>query len=84
MYAKLINGKLKPAPTNYRGIINYNRYPEKMIEDGYKQVVYNYMPEDGQNKYDEITGEVVEEAKKRYESHWEEQDGKIVQVWTEV
>ena len=29
MYAKLINDELIPAPTNYRGIINYNKYKKR-------------------------------------------------------
>ena len=83
MYAKLIDGKLVEAPNNYRGIINYNRYPERMVEDGYKEVVQTPIPADGVDKYDENTLELIEKASKSYESHYEEQDGRIVQVWNE-
>ena len=84
MYAKLVNGELIPAPTNYRGIINYNRYPEKMVEDGYKPVEYTDMPDDGKDKYDDETLEVIEKAKKTYESQYQEKNDKIVQVWKEI
>lgn len=87
MYAKLINGELKPAPTNYRGIINYSQYPERMEEDGYKLVEYTPMPEDGRDEYDYSDPDnpvLVKEATKQYDSHWEEQDDRIVRVWDET
>ena len=87
MYAKLVNGELVEAPYNYRGIINYNKYPERMAEDGYKPVEYTKMPADGQDEYDYTDEEnpvLVKEATKHYESNWEEQGDKIVQVWDEV
>ena len=87
MFAKLSNGKLREAPANYRGIINYNRYPERMAEDGYKPVENTPMPEDGQEVWDdtdELNPVLVKPAEKHYESHWEERGDKIVKVWDEV
>lgn len=87
MYAKLIDGKLVEAPYNYRGIINYNKYPERMVEDGYKPVENTPIPADGQDEYDytdEDNPVLVKEATKHYESGWEEQTDKIVQVWNET
>ena len=83
MYAKLINGELIPAPTNYRGIINYNRFPERVSEDGYKLVEYSEIPEDGLDKYGD-DGELIEKASKTYESHYEDAGNKIVQIWKEI
>ena len=83
MYAKLVNGELIPAPTNFRGVINYNRFPERMIEDGYKPVERSVIPEDGLDKYDE-NGELIEKASKSYESQYQEKKNKIVQVWKEI
>lgn len=83
MYAKLVNGQLVTAPTNFRGIINYCRFPERMVEDGYKPVVYTAMPADGIPEYDEETLEIVKEAEKSYESSFEETEHEIVQVWHE-
>lgn len=87
MYAKLMEGNLQEAPYNYRGIINYNKYPERMVEDGYKEVEYTAIPEDGQDEYDytdEDNPVLIKEATKHYESRWEEIGNKIVQVWQEV
>ena len=87
MYAKLVNGGLKEAPYNYRGIINYNKYPERMVEDGYKPVENTPMPADGIDEYDysdEDNPVLVKEVAKHYESHWEERGDKIVNVWVEV
>ena len=80
MYGKLVNGELILAPTNHRGIINYNLYPERMVEDGYKEVINTEIPDDGLDKYNE-EGELIEQATKSYTSHYEEQEDKIVKVW---
>ena len=39
MYSKLINGELVEEQYNYRGIINYNKYPEWMTKDRYTLVL---------------------------------------------
>ena len=74
MYGKLIDGNIVPAPNPLhvnRGMI-YN--PSGYIYEsvGYKPIVDTPVPEseDGTEVY--------------YTSHWEEQDGKIVRVWTET
>lgn len=87
MYAKLIDGQFSEAPVNYRGIINYNKYPERLAEDGYKPVEYTKMPADGIDEYDYTDEEnpvLVKKADKQYEFSWEEREDKIVQVWNEV
>lgn len=73
-YGKLINGNIVPAPNPLhvnRGMI-YN--PSGYIYEsvGYKPIVDTPVPEpeEGTEVY--------------YTSHWEEQDGKIVRVWTET
>ena len=83
MYAKLINDELIPAPTSYRGIINYNKYPERMAEDDYKEVVYSDMPKDGYAEYNEETGELIKEAEKVYKAKYTIKKNKIVQTWIE-
>ena len=74
MYGKLIDGNIVLAPNPLhinRGMI-YN--PSGYIYEsvGYKPIVDTPVPEseDGTEVY--------------YTSHWEEQDGKIVRVWTET
>lgn len=74
MYGKLIDGNIVPAPNPLhvnRGMV-YN--PSGYIYEsvGYKPIVDTPMPEpeEGTEVY--------------YTSHWEEQDGKIVRVWTET
>jgi hypothetical protein len=83
MYGKLVNGELVPAPKNFRGIINYNLYPARMVEDGYKPVVYTQIPADGVDEIDENTLEVLKKAEKKYKSTFKENSRAITQVWVE-
>lgn len=73
MYAKLQNGILKRAPktVQWHGCTVNNPSDEKLIELGYKLVVYTDMPTDA-------------ETGKHYESTWEETDTEITQVWNLV
>lgn len=70
MYAKLKNGILRSAPktVTWHGCTVNNPSDDKLIELGYKLVVYTDMP-----------AETVEG--KHYESSWEETDTEITQVW---
>lgn len=74
MYGKLIDGNIVPAPNplhvNQNMIYNPSGYIYESV--GYKPIVDTPVPEseDGTEVY--------------YTSHWEEQDGKIVRVWTET
>lgn len=70
-YAKLISGAIHFAPrkiTNEDGSITYNPTGERLTPLGYLPVTYTDAPE-------------VEEGYMPI-SHWEEQDGAIVQTWT--
>lgn len=70
-YAKLIDGVISYAPrkiTNQDESITYNPTGEMLMPLGYLPVTYTDVPE-------------VEEGYMPV-SHWEEQDGAIVQVWT--
>lgn len=73
MYAKLQNGMLRSAPktVTWNGCTVNNPSAEKLMELGYKPVVYTDMP-----------AETVEG--KHYESTWEETDTEITQVWNLV
>lgn len=73
MYAKLINGTLRSAPktVNYNGNTILNPPDSVLLELGYFPVTYTDMPTDAP------TGQ-------HYESHWEQTDTEIVQVWTLV
>ena len=71
MYAKLQNGMLIRAPSTvkWHGCMVNNPSAEKLMELGYKPVVYTDMPTDA-------------ETGKHYESTWEETETEIVQTWT--
>lgn len=71
MYAKLISGTLRSAPkkVNYNGQTIFNP-PESVLQDmGYLPVTYTGMPTDAPEG-------------KHYESHWEQSEMEILQVWT--
>ena len=70
MYAKLQKGMLISAPrtVKWHGCMVNNPSAEKLMELGYKPVVYTDMPT-----------EVVEG--KHYESGWTEEETEIVQTW---
>lgn len=73
MYAKLINGTLRSAPkkVDYNGKLIFNPPEEILLGMGYLPVTYTDIPTDASNG-------------QRYESHWEQTDTEIVQVWTLV
>lgn len=73
MYAKLQNGMLRSAPktVTWNGCTVNNPSADKLMELGYKPVVYTDMPTDA-------------ETGKHYESSWEESDTEIIQVWNLV
>ena len=73
MYAKLINNTIRPAPKKlcHNGNTIFNPSPDILAEHGYLPVTYADMPTDAS------TGQ-------HYESHWEQNDTEIVQVWTLV
>lgn len=73
MYAKLQNGMLRSAPktVQWRNCTVNNPSAEKLMELGYKPVVYTDMPTDA-------------ESGKHYESSWEETETEITQVWNLV
>ena len=73
MYAKLINGALRSAPkkVDYNGKVIFNPPEEILLDMGYFPVTYTDMPSDALNG-------------QHYESHWEQTDTEIVQVWTLV
>ena len=69
MYGKLVNGAVTAPPKFHNGIINYDLNMEKLIADGYKEVIYT-----------EPTVELGE-----YQEHfctYEETEIEILQVWT--
>lgn len=70
MYAKLINGTLRSAPkkVDYNGKVIFNPPEEVLLDMGYLPVTYTDMPAD------------VPEGR-HYESHWEQTDVEIMQVW---
>ena len=70
MYAKLHNGMLRSAPktVTWNGCTVNNPSAEKLMELGYKPVVYTDMPTDA-------------ETGKHYESSWTETEAEITQVW---
>lgn len=71
--AKLINGTLRRAPkkVDYNGKTIFNPPDDVLFELGYLPVTYKDMPTDVSNR-------------QHYESHWEQTDTEIVQVWTLV
>ena len=73
MYAKLISGALRSAPkkVDYNGNTILNPPDSVLLELGYLPVAYTDMPTDASNG-------------QHYESHWEQTDTEIVQVWTLV
>ena len=73
MYAKLQNGMLHSAPktVTWNGCTVNNPSADKLVELGYKPVVYTDMPENTTEG-------------KHYESTWEEAETEITQVWNLV
>ncbi len=73
MYAKLISGALRSAPkkVDYNGKTIFNPPDDVLLDMGYLPVAYTDMPTDAPNG-------------QHYESHWEQTDTEIVQVWTLV
>lgn len=73
MYAKLQNGMLRSAPktVTWNGCTVNNPSAEKLMELGYKPVVYTDMPTDA-------------ETGKHYESSWTETEAEIIQTWNLV
>lgn len=70
MYAKLQNGMLHSAPktVTWNGCTVNNPSADKLVELGYKPVVYTDIPTDV-------------ETGKHYESSWTETEAEITQVW---
>lgn len=70
MYAKLQNGILRSAPRTitWNGCTVNNPSADKLVELGYKPVVYTDMPENTTEG-------------KHYESSWTETEAEITQVW---
>ena len=70
MYAKLINGTLRSAPkkVDYNGKTIFNPTEDVLLDMGYLPVTYTDVPTDATEG-------------QHYESHWEQTDAKIVQVW---
>ena len=73
MYAKLQNGMLRSAPktVTWNGCTVNNPSADKLVELGYKPVVYTDMPIDV-------------ETGKHYESSWTETEAEIIQTWNLV
>lgn len=73
MYAKLQNGMLHSAPktVTWKGCTVNNPSADKLVELGYKPVVYTDMPENT-------------ETGKHYESSWTETEAEITQMWNLV
>ena len=73
MYAKLQNGMLRSAPktVTWNGCTVNNPSADKLMELGYKPVVYTDMPTDA-------------ETGKHYESSWTETEAEIIQTWNLV
>ena len=73
MYAKLTNGILRSAPkkVDYNGKTIFNPPDDVLLELGYLPVTYTDIPTDVSNG-------------QHYESHWEQTDTEIVQVWALV
>lgn len=70
MYAKLMSGTLRSAPkkVDYNEKTIFNPPDDVLLEMGYLPVTYTDMPTDASNG-------------QHYESHWEQTDTEIVQVW---
>lgn len=73
MYAKLINGTLRSAPkkVDYNGKTIFNPPDDVLLDMGYFPAAYTDMPTDTPDG-------------QHYESHWEQTNTEIVQVWTLV
>ena len=73
MYAKLVNGALRSAPkkVDYNGKTIFNPPENVLLGMGYLPVTYTDMPTDAPDG-------------QHYESHWEQTDAEIMQVWTLV
>lgn len=71
MYAKLMSGTLRSAPkkVDYNGKTIFNPPEDVLLDMGYLPVTHTDMPTDASNG-------------QHYESHWEQTDTEIVQVWT--
>lgn len=71
MYAKLISGTIRRAPNKvtYNGKTIFNPPEEILLDMGYLPVTYTGMPTDAPEG-------------KHYESHWEQSEMEILQVWT--
>jgi len=69
-YAKIVDGKLfvAPNPLSFAGVRTYNPPDALFVSAGFLPVEDTPYPDDGGY----------------YLSHWEEQDCKIVRVWSEV
>lgn len=70
MYAKLINGTIRSAPKRvlHNGKQVFNPSADTLQELGYLPVTYTDMPTDAPEG-------------QHYESHWEQTDTEILQVW---
>ena len=73
MYAKLINGTLRSAPkkVDCNGKTIFNPPDDVLLDMGYLPVAYTDIPTDAPDG-------------QHYESHWEQTDTEIVQVWALV
>lgn len=61
MYAKLIDGNLVQAPTNYAGVSNFNQDEALMLEHGYKPVIESVHPEGNYRPvYTETETEIIQ------------------------
>lgn len=70
IFAKLISGTLRSAPkkVDYNGKTIFNPPEDVLLDMGYLPVTYTDMPTDAPEG-------------QHYESHWEQTDTEIVQVW---
>lgn len=71
MYAKLINSTLRSAPkkVDYNGKTIFNPPDDVLLDMGYLPVAYTDIPTDAPDG-------------QHYESHWEQSEMEILQVWT--
>lgn len=71
MYAKLINSTLRRAPNtvSYNGYTVFNPPENILLEMGYFPVTYTNPPADAPEG-------------QHYESHWEQGETEILQVWS--
>lgn len=73
MYGKLVNGSLFTSPKNveYDNKIIINPKEDILLALGYFPVIYTDIPSNASDGY-------------HYESHWEQRENEIVQVWNLV